>query len=392
MNAVQQCPFCYPSLEDTVLLETDEAKVICDAKPAVVGHVLIVSREHSPSAFDLSSSARAHLRLAQQEIGRRTRNRFGEVGIYEHGRSMLCRFQPGSQGHFHAHLHAVPISFDLIARSQYESSWTGSLLPKSLAADDRYLYQEIGDFPQETWATGRLPVVRHFVRSELQNVLTERGLKSIPLSAPPDDHDDAIDQTAALLSPSDSRCKQGLVLIASNRHWLQGLARGLRASVRLPIANMESVVHLVAQLSSESEGANCMLLFDKIVEAFRTGEAFFEPDVSSSLEQSRIRLNGRIWTEEPYASSLTNHLEQLASSDSLPAFLTRVATTVLGRGPAIILSRTKLDISVDIPQFVFAESESIQLVSGWNDFRFCIDDLTSDEAVGLVESALELDF
>src|SRR3989442_1116809 len=99
------CPFCKPSDEDIVVLESPYARAICDARPAIVGHTLVCSKAHVASAFDLTEPAYSHLRVMQQEISRRMYECFGEVGVYEHGRSMLCRFHIVNPGHIHAHVH-----------------------------------------------------------------------------------------------------------------------------------------------------------------------------------------------------------------------------------------------------------------------------------------------
>lgn len=172
---------------------------MCDARPAVVGHVLVVSTAHIPSAIDLTEPAYTHLRLVQQEISWRVKRQFGEVGVYEHGRSMICRFHDVNRGHVHAHLHVVPASFDLIQLSGYDVLWTRQPSSQEITENDRYLYQEIGERPCESWAIGRLPVRRHFVRAQLQDVLRERQRPWIPLESSPDDHDEAVSTTASEL-------------------------------------------------------------------------------------------------------------------------------------------------------------------------------------------------
>lgn len=195
------CPFCNLKSDERILFETEHAYVLCDARPVVIGHVLAVSKSHTPSVFDLDPLQRNHLRLVQQEASARIFERMVEPGAYEHGRSMLCRFHETiNQGHFHAHVHILPASFDLISSAGFET--VGNVMPDSSAIQDgvRYLYQEMGQLPVGSWATGGFPVQRHFVRVEFQRHLEKNNLPWSSLTAHPDDHDDNIDATFSLLN------------------------------------------------------------------------------------------------------------------------------------------------------------------------------------------------
>jgi len=206
------CPFCLPTADDVVLLETPHARVMCDEKPIVVGHLLVAPKMHIGSFLDLPQMVQAHVLLLQQEASRRIRHLFGEVGVYEHGRSAICRFQLPNPGHIHAHFHVLPVSFDILRF--IHTDWICEEPPQAiLSAEERYLFQEIGDLPERNWAGGRLSVLRHFIRSAIQSEVAQRGVSWFSLSAPPAEHEAAVEQTASLFrSVADARPPQGLIV------------------------------------------------------------------------------------------------------------------------------------------------------------------------------------
>jgi histidine triad (HIT) family protein len=208
LSSMLLCPFCQPSASDVLLLESDRILVLCDAKPITVGHLLITSRSHVPSVFDLQIEEYVQVRSVARKVVDVVRQSFGEVGVYEHGRSAICRFGMVDAGHTHAHLHILPLSFDLIGNI---GSGTRSRTPPaalSLNGADRYLYQEVGDGATEVWSvahSGEVP--RHFVRLAAQNELKRRGLGWLPIDTDPNDHEEAVLLTQARLGAALSECK-----------------------------------------------------------------------------------------------------------------------------------------------------------------------------------------
>lgn len=262
MNIVQDCPFCLPSKEDKIILETPYARAMCDARPIIIGHILVVSAEHIPSAFDVSGIALAHLQIVQQEISHRIHSRFGQVGVYEHGRSMLCRFHDANRGHTHAHLHVLPVSSDLLNQSGYEFVWGERPSMCEITENDRYLYQEIGEYPRNSWAIGTLPVRRHFVRTHLEEVLAEKGKQWISLESSPDDHDDAVSATAEILGASDKEPELKIIALFGS---LESSAKTEIAKVLQTALGSQGRIVLDSELgkSTETETALRVWLLDK---------------------------------------------------------------------------------------------------------------------------------
>ncbi|RKG88094.1 hypothetical protein D7V97_42845 [Corallococcus sp. CA053C] len=196
---MSDCPFCRIAGHERLLFTTPGARVLCDARPALVGHVLVVSEAHVPSAEDLDGLDYLRFRLAQQEVAARLHAVFGEVGVYEHGRSAICRFHCADRGDTHAHAHVVPISCDLVERTGFITRLERRPPAEQLVETDRYVYQEAGATPASTWGFGGGNVRRHFVRSELHRVLEERGARWVPLDAPPSEHRETNEESVRLL-------------------------------------------------------------------------------------------------------------------------------------------------------------------------------------------------
>ena len=195
MRPLPDCPFCTPSSDDIVLLETAHARIICDSRPMLVGHVLVAPKGHFASLIDMPLEERMYFDLLLTEACRRTNSSYGEVGAYEHGRSPLCRFELPDPRHLHAHAHVLPISVDIIRQANLSLCSSSSIRAQLKFGSYRYLYQKIGPTPSEVWALADCKVPRHFVRSQLQDALS-RNTGLIELGAPCYVHDEAAEQTA----------------------------------------------------------------------------------------------------------------------------------------------------------------------------------------------------
>ncbi len=404
-----------------MVLETPYARAICDARPALAGHVLITSREHVPSVFDLDEPAYSQLRGLQQEIASRVQLACGEVGVYEHGRSVLCRFHQANRGHVHAHLHVLPVSFDLIGRSGYEQKWSHIPSNELIREDDRYLYQEIGNVPMETWATGSLPVQRHFVRAELQNVLSERGRDWIPLTSQPDEHDEAVDKTADFLIPKPSADFRGVELISEMRPSICEAAKRIGANLGWVVVDIELIYRAVAIITKLFNKQDLLSALDLLVNAFQSGEASFEPPSENSVGVSRLRVNNNIWDHQLFDPQLNTYLESIDKSELvragidegidsiLTAILKLKSTVVISRSPlknlripllrVFLLNHQRID---ELPSLPLESAVDIQrmcspvntqpVMPQWDDFHFSIDDLLPDAEADLILTALRLRF
>lgn len=191
------CPFCQPSDEDVILLNDGGVIALCDARPILAGHVLIASRSHIPSVLDLSEAERTTVRQIQERVTSAVRAAFGDVGAYEHGRSAVCRFGMIDGGHLHAHVHLLPVAFDLITMAGGHLSPSP---PRELRdrRELRYLYQKLGTGGAESWHTAYgFNVPRHFVRSAAQEEFSRRAIPWLEVNSDPVLHEEAIAATAA---------------------------------------------------------------------------------------------------------------------------------------------------------------------------------------------------
>jgi len=209
-----------------------------DAKPIIAGHTLVAPKAHVPSVADLGPLDQAQLRIVQREVSRRLCVARGEAGAYEHGRSALCRFHAADRGHIHAHVHVVPVSFDLIGQTEAEAPSEHISLPFGLPDGKRYLYQETGPSPNETWALAGWPIKRHVVRSELQRELSRRGVEWIAVDADAATLDDAEDETTRLLGRHGRR--SGIIeIVGPSFERNQAVASLLRNELRWPFSESD---------------------------------------------------------------------------------------------------------------------------------------------------------
>lgn len=191
------CPFCRPSQDDVIIAETDHAFAMCDARPLCTGHLLISPKNHFASMFDTPVLALNHVAVLKYELGRRLLHQFHEVGVYEHGRSHL---HTPSGDFSHAHVHILPVSDDVLQFSNSRRLWECKPPGRELFGVD-YFYQEGSSGHGQKWAVGTTPVRNHCVRGLLEKALKARDIPSLPLSAPLQEHEIAVKQTAQALLP-----------------------------------------------------------------------------------------------------------------------------------------------------------------------------------------------
>src|SRR4051812_41522835 len=105
------CPFCAPASGE-ILHEMAAALVLADTRPLCPGHVLVIPRQHVPSAMD--APAAASLFSLARAVADALASAMGEAGVYEHGGHPLCRHGSCRRGPLHAHLHVLPFREDII--------------------------------------------------------------------------------------------------------------------------------------------------------------------------------------------------------------------------------------------------------------------------------------
>ena len=393
------CPFCNPTTDEWIILETPYARAIADIRPVIVGHVLVTSTEHAPSALDLDEVGYLGLRLVQQEISRRIWAANGEVGAYEHGRSMLCRFHDHNRGVVHAHVHVLPASFNLGAGSQISLS---PHPPTYLSSEnDRYLYQETGQRPVEMWATGKLPIFRHFVRKQFQESLNERGLAWRPLELSPDDHEDAAESTKALLSCSDrlNGKIRALALFGTDSGALKGIAQSLRKRIRWPIVDSELSLRFLAWLSLKYSETDTQALLDRAAIAFSTGLAAHVQCSSDEPIDPQMRFDSQVLGAElldPQLMQAVRRLEQ----ENIRKRIWRVIEIELERTASILIAndsdepnlpRIALRVYLSDRNKTNGNLVDVGLARPtWNDVRLILDQTKAEDVAKLIIEAWQL--
>ena len=235
MVIMSNCPFCRPGPDEVVVAETPHAIAICDARPLCAGHVLICPRDHFASMIDTPVWALNHVAVLQYEVGRRLLDRFGEVGIYEHGRSSISRFHVASGDFCHAHVHALPVSDDVLRFVSNQRSWGHVPTERELSDEPDYFWQECSSGPVPKWGAGLTPPRNHCVRGLIEKALTARNVRYIPLSAPAAQHRIAIKQTAGALLPVLPHAFEGVSLYSMDRTPLLNVAQELRKVLGWPV-------------------------------------------------------------------------------------------------------------------------------------------------------------
>ena len=110
------CRFCYPPDKYRILYESDHFYVMVSLGAIVEGYLLLISKEHFESCAQISAQLRIEFYNIIDRIKAILKNQYGSCVFFEHGRSTSCLKVPdesGSKHCYHAHLHCVPVPFNL---------------------------------------------------------------------------------------------------------------------------------------------------------------------------------------------------------------------------------------------------------------------------------------
>lgn len=118
MNKVQGCRFCFLSDKEHVLKETHNFYVIPSIGSVVEGYLLLNIKYHIPSFGEMSEHFLDEFLTLKDEVKDALERVYGRGCIfYEHGRAGVSTTLQGEDKiSYHAHLHCVAISVDLLER------------------------------------------------------------------------------------------------------------------------------------------------------------------------------------------------------------------------------------------------------------------------------------
>lgn len=101
---MENCRFCEKIEKDRIILETSEWIAFYDAYPVTKGHVLLVSKEHFNTFFDLPDRLRDSLLFRINDIKEILDNKF-----HPDGYNIGCNCgEAAGQTINHFHLHIIP--------------------------------------------------------------------------------------------------------------------------------------------------------------------------------------------------------------------------------------------------------------------------------------------
>lgn len=104
----ESCVFCrIIGGEEKVSLvhEDDRTLAFMDIQPMSPGHVLVVSRDHHPTLFDLPDELAAHMLAVAKRIGEGVKKATGAAAI----NLFSANGRAGGQDVPHFHLHLIPV-------------------------------------------------------------------------------------------------------------------------------------------------------------------------------------------------------------------------------------------------------------------------------------------
>ena len=106
-EGIDSCRFCHPPDKGRILFETRHFYIMLSLGPVTEGYLLINSKIHYDSIGDEFDDLVERVRQIQARA-------YGACIFYEHGRAGSClQYSEPSLHCYHAHLHCVPVNFDI---------------------------------------------------------------------------------------------------------------------------------------------------------------------------------------------------------------------------------------------------------------------------------------
>jgi hypothetical protein len=308
---------------------------------------------------------------------------------------MVCRFHDINRGHCHAHLHVLPASFDLIGRTGHDLKWKGRPTTADVTANERYLFQEIGDIPEQTWAVGSLPIWRHFVRTAFQDLLAESGQSWIPLSATPDDHDENVERTALLFrnAPKEKQAN-AILLYGGSVTLLRDVSLAIHDRRGWPIIDQELLYRFVTWLDRDVNRGQSW----SVVDYFKRETAKYI--MPSAEQEPLVYYNGKSINDELFDSNLEDNFVSLIGRNHIHQEAAALINFLSAPSPAIVIGYEALaDEGSDefMRAFLTVPDSSpslnhpaTKLSPTWQDVRLETDELNVTEISDLILSAFDL--
>jgi diadenosine tetraphosphate (Ap4A) HIT family hydrolase len=138
-NKIFGCVFCEPE-EHLIVEETKNFFVLKDPFPLTDGHIMITTKEHYGCAGEIPQEWLEELNSLCSLYSYKTRDAYGSVSLYEHGRAGVCHAydadeaDPNSCNHFHLHL--LPFEHNL--RSKLKETYKETIIADFQQLSDEF--------------------------------------------------------------------------------------------------------------------------------------------------------------------------------------------------------------------------------------------------------------
>lgn len=105
---VENCPFCYPNVEESKFAETDNFVAIYNVAPILPGHSLVIPKWHLESLMELTNTELCEMTIFSRDAVKILLETFG-VGAFNW---TIQEGEAAGQTVFHLHLHLIPRESD----------------------------------------------------------------------------------------------------------------------------------------------------------------------------------------------------------------------------------------------------------------------------------------
>lgn len=172
LTELDLCTFCYPSEEYDITPEIlhvfDDTYVLPALGNMIPGYVLLIHQEHVDCYGALSEDEISDCKREKEIVADILREEFGACCMFEHGRVGACMKRNDSKICFHAHVHCLPVSDDLIEhvsdRYTHHEAEDWTQLSELYDEFGHYLYVEEDSGDKAYFEVGDEPVERQYLK------------------------------------------------------------------------------------------------------------------------------------------------------------------------------------------------------------------------------------